>query len=786
MRTALAGLRIRFQGLHIWAFVASGLLLAGALWPFLLAYSTPHARVAGATVWKVASVRGELWLGTSEGTYRFEGANPKRVVESETFDIAVVGSAVWMATADGLQQGRFDPRGGVGTVGLMEARMGDDPLTRYPPRVDRFEGSAPELWLVGPFGVFAVADTDPPVLDEEPYTDLYWSPNALWTVREGATFRNGARALSRPITGLASIGALDYVTTGDTLSVTVPDGAVRSLPASTPVPVRAIAVADGILWLGTDTQTFAYLSSGPAGQGPEFATWANLGALRDARSVGQREIGGTTRGPLLLGLPPEPLIPRSAVLIAAAPYLFTGVVLGIAGTLGLVLGLSLVPPRSLHEQKGAAVSLARLEHEVREAKAQMDRLFPAPETFSRPGLEIAHRRVQASTVSGDFYNFVPRGDGSVGVYFVDVEGHGLDAAIQARSFYQLVNDPDRDWGRGDACRELEAADQLVAQSDVFRRDETALTMNFVELDPVKREIRLANAGMPYPLLFRARATQPEQLQASGLYVGAGYARHPVTPREVRCPVEDGDLLVIVSDGILEARDESGRVFGRSGLTAAVYRARDRDPDTVADEILRSVREHGGDPPEDDQTLVVVRIGGAGEVSAGGRPKLSESRPGRFLLLNAPDPAWVELRGRVGVWAAGHENFCRERANQISSATQEAVQNALTHGSRVGEVIEVELWPAAPAAGMKLLATVRQPGEWEDWDRMLGVERRRRVRETHERLVGGTVIMLWLADEVSVRNRGREVALTFGPEVVPPRRLEQVSEPTTSPADQGGA
>ena len=409
-----------------------------------------------------------------------------------------------------------------------------------------------------------------------------------------------------------------------------------------------------------------------------------------------------------------------------------------------------------------------LTSEVEEAKKQMEGLFPPGETYERSGIYIAHRRVQATTVSGDFYNFIPRGDGSLGIYFVDVEGHGLSASNQARSLYQAVTGGE--WGLGDARRELEKADEMVSQGAIFQKEEIALCMNFTEIDPEQMVIRYANAGMPFPLLSRLNQAQPEFLQAAGIYVGAGYGRYPVKPEKVEVQVGEGDMLVIVSDGILEARDKQGRIFGHRGITAAVTRVRDESPDMIASEIIEAVKRHiEQEEPEDDQILVVVQIGQPILETQLVNVETLEAKDGVFRLMNAGDTGSAchnELRQSLKEWAFLNEVEL-QRGAQIWSATWEAIQNAVRYGSNPRDIIQIRFISSQPKGCVEI--EVRQPLIWEDWDKVLG-DRRKQVVQTDQILMGGTVIMLWLADEIRVSDLGRRITLRFSPKIASLRKI----------------
>ena len=349
------------------------------------------------------------------------------------------------------------------------------------------------------------------------------------------------------------------------------------------------------------------------------------------------------------------------------------------------------------------------------------------------------------------------------------EGHGLAASQQARAVYQAVTTGD--WGHGEARHELERADEIVRRGAIFQKENVAFCMSFTEVDPERMEIRHANAGMPFPLLFRVGQSRPETLQAAGVYVGAGYARYPVKPERATAKVEDGALLVLFSDGITEARDARGRLFGQQGITAAVARVPDASADAVADEILRAVRQHAAkEEPDDDQTLVVVLIGHPVTPSRTVEFRAPEESEGVFALVNGADTfsRLDQLRERIHSLAAGHDVSPR-RASQIWQATFEAIQNALKHGSQPGDVVSVRIAWKSSAGRAVIEVEVRQPRLWEDWDHMLGAARRREV-EAGRFLLGGTVLMLWLASEVVVTDLGQRTLMRFSPDVVSDRKV----------------
>jgi HEAT repeat protein/serine phosphatase RsbU (regulator of sigma subunit) len=441
-------------------------------------------------------------------------------------------------------------------------------------------------------------------------------------------------------------------------------------------------------------------------------------------------------------------------------------VLTVGGAVALVFGLLVVSAR-LMRARGAAKAAeaelaARKEEEMREARRRMDGLYPVEGPLNWPGIEAAHRRREAATFSGDFYRFLSMDGGGLGISLIDVVGHGLAAAFQARSLYETMED--HDWGRRGTAREQVArADELVARARLLQQEKAAFCMNFLKIDLKKRVIQHANAGMPDPLLFRRRRALGPLQWAVGLYVGDGYVHYARQPEEVETPFEDGDVLVILSDGILEAQDQQGQLFGPEGVKAALSAAGDGSASAIADAILQAATRHGGNgPPADDQTLIVVRFDRA-------RAAFWEE-DGEWRMLEAAQPdachkalgAWLDRR--LAECGVGDEL----RRRQIWGAVWEAVRNAAGYGSRPGDVIRVGLTPQAKTGGVQVQVIQARP--WENWQEHLGPKRKAEV-DAGAFLLGGTVMLFWLADRVEVADQGRRVVLQFSPAVKPDRTVQ---------------
>jgi hypothetical protein len=278
--------------------------------------------------------------------------------------------------------------------------------------------------------------------------------------------------------------------------------------------------------------------------------------------------------------------------------------------------------------------------------------------------------------------------------------------------------------------------------------------------------------MPHPLLFRHGTSTPEELQASGVYVGSGYRSIPMQPERADVTFQDGDLLILTSDGILESRDKRGRQFGPSGIITVVTEHRHHPPAQIAEAILRAVAQHAQKAiPMDDQTVVVVGLG----QSAQNRPVLEAFEDG--VRLHNAGPATAAARPHLQELLESHARqsgvTAPARIRQICTATWEAIQNAIHYGSAAGETIRIRFLP--PDVEGRLGIELRQPRPWPASEEHLG-RRCKAAVDAGSFQLGGAVIMLWLADRVDVSDGGRCVTLWFAPTVKPPRPVRFPDDP----------
>jgi hypothetical protein len=265
---------------------------------------------------------------------------------------------------------------------------------------------------------------------------------------------------------------------------------------------------------------------------------------------------------------------------------------------------SLTPPafvRRIEEER-------RFQHEM-DLLAKMQRGL-LPRTLPRiAGYELAARSIIANEAGGDLYDVLGDDEGYLWIANGDVAGHGYSCAIaQAMikaSLASLV-------GRGRTPAEvLHRMDRVLRAAGPTR---TFTSLLLLRLRPETGEGVLSNAGHPYPLLVAGGAV--EEIQISALPLGQGPARR-YENREIQLP--PGGCFVVCSDGLFEAADGNGRVYGFERLLEVLRDAGSRPAEKILEALIEDWRRHlRATRPLDDTTVMVLKRSAGPAGKDGGR------------------------------------------------------------------------------------------------------------------------------------------------------------------------
>jgi sigma-B regulation protein RsbU (phosphoserine phosphatase) len=156
-------------------------------------------------------------------------------------------------------------------------------------------------------------------------------------------------------------------------------------------------------------------------------------------------------------------------------------------------------------------------------------------------------------------------------------------------------------------RAIQCANQEAAAVQINRKlceQDRYAAMFWSQFNPETRLLQFINAGHPPPLLFKANRRPMLRLD----HAGPGFGVFPnATYNQGSVSLDPGDILVIYSDGIVEASDYSDETFGEDRLITVVELSRSKSVEEIRNRILSSVRVFARDSgPETNRTLLVIR------------------------------------------------------------------------------------------------------------------------------------------------------------------------------------
>jgi sigma-B regulation protein RsbU (phosphoserine phosphatase) len=267
--------------------------------------------------------------------------------------------------------------------------------------------------------------------------------------------------------------------------------------------------------------------------------------------------------------------------------------LKVLTTLASVAAIRVENARLLENQ----MERQRLENELQLASEIQQRFQPtAPPIL--PGYELQGISFPCYEIGGDYYDFIRKDDGRLVITLGDVSGKGTAAALLMSSLHAAVHAQCS--ATNSIVDTICAVNRYLAENIPSNR---FVTLFYAELDPVTGVLSFINAGHNPPLIVHAGGTV-ENLSSGGLPLGI---RPDAAYREGRTQLQNGDVLVIYSDGVSEAPNAEGEEFGTARLQEVVARNMDASAAGIRDRIEAALTKFAqGTPASDDITLVIAK------------------------------------------------------------------------------------------------------------------------------------------------------------------------------------
>lgn len=214
-------------------------------------------------------------------------------------------------------------------------------------------------------------------------------------------------------------------------------------------------------------------------------------------------------------------------------------------------------------------------------------------------MEVCAFLEPAREVGGDLYEVLRLDDGRLLVAVGDVSGKGIPAALFMAVTTTLLRTLARQYRKPEEI--LYHVNEILVLQNPRNMFVTLLCMI---VDPQTGTVTCANAGHPPAVLLRAGAEPCVALETTGLVSGV---MSGIEIGSVSMELQPGETLVIYTDGVTEAFDVTGDLFGETALIQCLKNAAGQPAEAIVSTVVAAVTAHAGDCPQsDDLTVIAVR------------------------------------------------------------------------------------------------------------------------------------------------------------------------------------
>ena len=320
----------------------------------------------------------------------------------------------------------------------------------------------------------------------------------------------------------------------------------------------------------------------------------------------------------------------------------------------------------VREQQAEAATRQRFEQELEVAKLIQQNFLPK-QLPDLPDWQVAAYYRPAREVGGDFYDVIPISDGRIGFVIGDVTDKGVPAALVMAATRSVLR---------------ASAQRLVNPGEVLERvnehlcpdmpEKMFVTCLYGVLEPTSGRFQFANAGHDLP--YVKTATGSEELRARGMPLGLMTGMAYEEKETVLAP---GDSLLLHSDGVVEAHNPDGGMFGFPRLKDAV--AQYPGGHELIDRVLSDLKQHTGPDAEQEDDITMVTLTRASSSAV----RTAAEAPTRQLVeFEVPSAEGNERLALERVSAiVGPLGLDEARLKRLETAVGEATMNAMEHGNK---------------------------------------------------------------------------------------------------------
>jgi len=276
----------------------------------------------------------------------------------------------------------------------------------------------------------------------------------------------------------------------------------------------------------------------------------------------------------------------------------------------------LVSKYALAEKRLKSLNIALIEKQQRlnedlKAAAEIQKSLLPPKTFVMENLEIAWTFKPCEQMGGDIFNIFQVDAEHVGIYMLDVSGHGVPAAMITVSVSQYLQQNSVHMLKNSSLMAPAQVLNALDKEFPFERFDNFFTITYVIINTKNGDTIYSNAGHPYPILFR-KSEAVELLKKGGPSIGMGDLNfiddRKIEFEEGRLTIKPGDKLFIYTDGIVEYQNYNEEFYGDDRFYRNLKMLKNESLQNIIDQCITSLMEFGDNTkPQDDITLLGLEL-----------------------------------------------------------------------------------------------------------------------------------------------------------------------------------
>jgi sigma-B regulation protein RsbU (phosphoserine phosphatase) len=251
-------------------------------------------------------------------------------------------------------------------------------------------------------------------------------------------------------------------------------------------------------------------------------------------------------------------------------------------------------------KRQAKEALRKNQEQFRIAREIQEHLFPADPPRVH-GFEVAGASRPAEATGGDYFDYLPMLTDCIGIVIGDVSGHGLGPALlmaETRAYLRIL------------ARNCQDPAQILNQANaVLAEDiggERFVSILLARLDPSAPSLIYVNAGHPPAYILDSTGKPKTSMVRSGPPLGL--RRETSYANSTNVPLEEGDIIVMVTDGFEEALSLEDETFGVERALQIVHDNRSAPAANIVQKLYEALSAFtGGEPQADDLTVVIVKV-----------------------------------------------------------------------------------------------------------------------------------------------------------------------------------